>query len=370
VQIRSIPWNRLTEQQWAAWRQLQAADATLDSPFFHPAFSQAVAAVRDDVEVGVVEDDGSPIGFLPFHRQPGNAARPVGLHLSDFQGVIHRDGQFDAARVIAGCGLRVLHFNHLLDSQAPFAAHHWRSEPSPWMDVSGGFDHYLTTRANPRCDQIKQVGRHVRKIDRELGPIRVEPFCTDRAVLQRLIDWKIEQYRKLNSVNHLSHEWVRTLLTDLIERCDDELRGMLSVLYISERVAAIHLGIRSRHVLHSWIPAYDPALSKYSPGGVLLIELARMAETLGIGRIDLGRGPEPYKQRFMSGVTMVNEGAVDLRPLASRFHRGVRCTRELVRSSSLRAPAQYLVRSGRAWLVARQWQRNERGTARTSDPLA
>jgi hypothetical protein len=55
----------------------------------------------------------------------------------------------------------------------------------------------------------------------------------------------------------------------------------------------------------------------------------------------------------MSGATPVAEGSVDLRPMTSAFRRSWRRTRELVRESAFRAPAQYVIRNARAWWLYR-----------------
>ena len=43
-----------------------AQNPQLDNPFFRPEFTQAVAAVRDDVEVAVLEIQQQPVGFFPY----------------------------------------------------------------------------------------------------------------------------------------------------------------------------------------------------------------------------------------------------------------------------------------------------------------
>ena len=78
MNIRLIPAEQLTPEHVAAWADIQRAEAALDSPYFRPEFTQAVAAVRGDVEVGVLEEGGEPVGFFPFQRGRGNVARPVG----------------------------------------------------------------------------------------------------------------------------------------------------------------------------------------------------------------------------------------------------------------------------------------------------
>jgi CelD/BcsL family acetyltransferase involved in cellulose biosynthesis len=96
--------------------------------------------------------------------------------------------------------------------------------------------------------------------------------------------------------------------------------------------------------------AYDVSLAKWSPGSMLLLQTAQSAQESGIRRIDLGKGPERYKQQLMSGATEVAEGSVDLRPMTAAIQRSWRRTRELVRASPLRAPAQYVIRNARAWI--------------------
>src|SRR5687768_15385075 len=59
------------------WRALQRENPGLQSPYFRPEFTQAVARVRDDVEVAVFEDQGKAVGFLPFQRCQLNMGKPV-----------------------------------------------------------------------------------------------------------------------------------------------------------------------------------------------------------------------------------------------------------------------------------------------------
>jgi hypothetical protein len=80
MKITAVPADRLTPEQFQAWGDVQRADPALESPYFRPEFTQAVAAVRPGVVwVGVVEDGG---GFFPFERRgcgsgERRAARPA-----------------------------------------------------------------------------------------------------------------------------------------------------------------------------------------------------------------------------------------------------------------------------------------------------
>jgi CelD/BcsL family acetyltransferase involved in cellulose biosynthesis len=144
--------------------------------------------------------------------------------------------------------------------------------------------------------------------------------------------------------NLFCQPWVLELLDRLRSLDTPELAGALSVLAVDGRPIAVHFGLRSLGVLHYWFPAYDPEQSRKSPGLVLLTLLAQAAAANGVRRIDLGKGPEEYKQSFASGVTPVAEGCIDRRPLAATLRAGWRQARDWVRQSPFRMPAKASIR--------------------------
>jgi len=360
MKINVIPAGRLSPDQVSAWGRLQSANPTLDSPFFRPEFTQAVAAVRDDVDVAVLEEADRPVGFFPFHPGRFQVGLPVGYPLSDFQGVIAGyDLAWDPKHLLRGCRLKGWRFNHLLACQAPFGPYHCVPADSPYMDLSRGFAAYVQEREAAGCDQFRNVRRKARKAEREIGPVRFEMHTDDQRVFHALLAWKTSQYRRQKATNYLAPAWSVALLENLrSSRVSDPggawlsqetgqkvFSGVLSALYVGNRLAAAHLGMRSFGVLHFWFPAYDPELGKYSPGLVLLVEMARAAAARGIRRIDLGRGNERYKRSLMSGAIPLAEGAVDLRPAAALLRCGWLRMRESLRGSLLHLPVRYVVRS-------------------------
>jgi CelD/BcsL family acetyltransferase involved in cellulose biosynthesis len=346
--------DRLSAEQARTWEQFVQADAALDSPFFRPEFTQAVAAVRGDVEVAVLEDHGQPAGFFPFQRARRNVGLPVGGALNDFHGLVLRPGfACDALQLVRDCRLAAWRFHHLPAGQEAFRPHHWLLADSPYMDLSAGFDAYCRQRKAAGSAIISSTLSKARKAQREIGPLRLEPHTTDDAVFRTLITWKIEQYRRIQSLNYLAPAWTIALLEDLRRRDAADFGAMLSALYFGDQLAAVHLGLRSRGVLHTWFPTYNEALARYSPGLVLFVELARAAPGLGIRRWDLGRGAERYKTSFASAATSVAEGAVDGRRLVRSLQRAWLHTRAWVQSSPLRRPARFVVRRARA-LFSRQ----------------
>lgn len=334
MKVTTIRARDLSAEHAAAWSNIQEADRSLDSPFFCPEFTQTVAAVRDDVEVAILEEGGTPVGFFPFQRSPSNVGRPVGGRLSDFQGIVGTPGvSCDPQLLIRGCRLRAWYFDHLLQSQTDFAPFQWAEACSPFIDLRTTYETYLQQRRSLRATDVMQALNKKKKADRQCGPVRFELRTTDQHVLDTLIEWKSEQYRRLKFVNLFSFPWTLALLKHLFAMGDNpKFTGVLSALFLGDRLAAAHFGMRSGRVLHWWFTAYDPELGKYSPGSQLLLELVRAAGPMGVERIDLGKGLESYKRSFMNGAIPLAEGSIDSRPMIraaqQAWHRAKRKARE------------------------------------------
>lgn len=358
TKITVLPATQLVAEHIRVWRELQQANSALDSPFFRSEFTQAVAATRDDVHVAVLERDSEIVGFFPFERAGWRIGRPVGGRLSDFHGVICRpDLEWDSAQLIRACGLAAWNFDHLVASQVSFKSSHWDVMPSPFMDVSRGFEAYLAERSRVRSNEtITGVLRKMRKVQREVGPLRFVPHTTDRKVFESMMTWKSEQYRRTHVTDVFAFPWTVRLLERLLDEACEDFGGVLSALYAGDQLAAVHLGLRSRTVLHSWFPAYGQSLSRYSPGLLLFVKLAEEAPGMGLRRLDLGAGPAPHKESFMSDANDVACGSVTGDTLSRVLRTGFHRTQQWVRSSPLRAPAAVvgrLTRPLRGWLAFR-----------------
>jgi CelD/BcsL family acetyltransferase involved in cellulose biosynthesis len=355
MRIRTVTFKQLTTDEIAAWSHIQRTEPLLASPYFRPEFTESVAAVRNNVEVAVLEENGQRIGFFPYQRSRWNIARPVGTHLSDFHGLIARANvRCDPLDLLQACQLTAWHFDHLPANQACFAPFIWQAADSPYIDLAGGMGAYIAGRQNGH-HLMSQFGQKSRKLAREVGPIRFEANISDRTIVYTLVQWKIEQYCRTGAPNIFKCSWVRDLFDKIIEYHGEDFGPFVSVLHAGQTIAAIHFGIRSRGVLHGWFPAYNTQLGRYSPGFLLWIETMKACESLGIHRIDLGKGAESYKQRFMTAASEVAEGAVDVR-LGAAFVRGIcRQTSDCIRRSPLAVPARAAVRVVRSfvhWLDA------------------
>ncbi len=352
-----LPANVLTDRSLALWSEIQRSDQTLLSPFFRPEFTQAVASVRRDVYVAELKDNGQTVGFFPFCKGRMGIGRPVGQPLCDFQGIIGRtDRSWNDVELICRCGLAAWDFDHLLCSQAMFNSRQHRPEESLLIDMSDGFISYRRDKQGQGTNLFRDMDRKARKMGREIGPLRFELNASDPSLLRTVIQWKSEQSRRAGTFDVFRWNWPQRLLESILAHRGEAFGGVLSVLWAGETVAAIHMGMRSGSVLHWWFPTYNRVLAKYSPGQILLLYVLRGAEEIGIKRVDLGKGDELYKRRFMTGSEMVAVGSIESSRITRMIRKARRTSAAFVRSSPLPHSfrrATRLVRFGEKWLKYR-----------------
>ena len=327
MNVRIVSAGALAASDLARWSELQSAKALYRSPFFRPEFALAVARVRD-VRVAVVEDAGSVAGFFAFEASRRHG-RPVGRPFSDYHGpVLDEDAAIDARELVRACGLATWSFDHLPAAITAFAPHVWGQGASPYLDLTDGFDPGASS-------DIRGAQRRARKLAREVGPLRFVPQSDDPDALAQTIAWKRRQYAATGVTDVLADAGGRELLGHVHASRETGFAGILSVLHAGDQVAALHLGLRAGDVLHSWFPAYNPELHRYSPGLVLLLELAGAAPALGIRELDFGKGEARYKLALATGSVPLHEGCVGARPLSALPVRVRMSARRLVRSTGL-----------------------------------
>lgn len=305
--------QELAPQHLQLWSRLQRADPRFSSPFFCPDFTLAVAAVRDGVRIGVLEDDGETVGFFPFHCDGQGEAEPVAGEICDLHAVVVAPGtHWDPVELIRGCGLRAWSFHGLLADQEELRPYHVETRESRYIDLAAGYESYVAERRRGGSEKIKKLEALERQLERERGPVCFRPHVTDPAALDRLIDLKSVQLNRAGSGDPFAVPWVVAFCQRLQATEMAGFSGSLSVLEAGGELAAVHLGMRSASELYYWFPAFEPAFQHYSPGLLLLLRLAAEAAAAGLQRLHLGVGEYPYKQQLMTGAIRVARGRVSV----------------------------------------------------------
>lgn len=311
VRYRVAEMDDLTAAEVDRWQELRSSNPALDSPYFHPGFTAAVAATRPDVRIIVGEDArGRVASFLPVQFD-GRTCRPAGSPAADFQGPICAPGlQLDFADAVRACRASSYQFDHVLDGVAGLERWIFARQRSPYLDVSGGMDSYLSRASRSGRDKVAEARRLSRKAQRECGRVRFVAESSDDTLLDTVIALKRRQYSATGSADYFADVNHVALLHQLLATRDSDFRGMLCAVYAGPHLLAAHFGMRAGRILHWWFPVYDPRFSRLSPGWLLLAAVIDAAADLGLERIDLGRGMDEYKRRAMTGYQVVCQGAV------------------------------------------------------------
>lgn len=344
----------LREDLCQLWAHYHAVSELESGPLLHPAYSRAVAAVRSDVEVAVIERDGEVQGFVPFQRDAFDVARSVGGRFCGQSGAVLRPGaSWNPAELARRVGLRAMRLRFASISDPALRPYQTDVRAAPFLDLKDGFEAYRAESLASGSRIMRQIEQRMNKAEREVGSMRFEWQSDSDGVFDALLAWKAAQRRRSRSPNLLDLHWARAFVERLRHERDQSFGGVLSALYFGDTLAASHLSIRSRRVLHYLITAYNPDLGRYSPGLVCLVTVARVgSEREGIERIELGIGAERFKQRASNGAKTLADVTVTLTPatrVAFRTVDGVRSWSRQTRAGELvRATGRVLARGSYA----------------------
>lgn len=357
MKVTVISGRELTPDLAAIWSRIQERNPSLRSPYFRPEFTQAVADVRADVYVGVIDEGNQTIGFFPFQRRRVKQGVPVGGPMSDYHGVIIDENvTFSPEYLLRQCGLWTWTFDHLIAAQAHFLPGAWLGSESPCISLTGNWDAYRLERESAGSRVVEQTERKQRKFEREVGSLHFVVDVKDCAVLHQVITWKSQQYQRTGLVDLFGFAWARQLLERLLEIQTDDFAGLLSALFSNDRVVAAHMGMRSDKVWHWWFPTYDHEFGDYSPGAILLHRMIQSVSGMGIAEIDLGKGDDGYKRRFANATVPLAEGSVIVNPIVRIARTFGERAWQMARNSPLhilgRVPAR-AIRRIRRWHALR-----------------
>ena len=185
VQVKQV--SALDARDIAAWEAMRASNAALYSPYFHIGYTQAVAALREDVRVICAYDaKGLPLAFLPL--QGRGFARPVGAPLTDYHGFIcHAETKLEPIDLLKEAGIGAYHFSAAVNSE--LQAFHQTSDQGVLMHMPEGAPALREARDSSYRRHLKSNRRRARKAAEDIGEIRCEWQSQDEAIFKQLIEW-------------------------------------------------------------------------------------------------------------------------------------------------------------------------------------
>jgi CelD/BcsL family acetyltransferase involved in cellulose biosynthesis len=306
LSARTVAPHELDAREAARWEELCRTVPALASPFLSVHYARAVAASGGDVRVCVIARDGAPCAFLPYQMAGRlgrwlKSAEPVGGAMSDYFGLVAEPGlALEPRALLRLARLNHLAFSHLDETQLEFGlqGEQPRTGLRVRLDHSGGapLDALLAQRQKYR----KDTERRMRQLAAEVGPLDFvfDAGCDRAALVDRLVMHKRAQYARTGAPDALAEPWKTRLLAELSGYRFDSCRAVLSTLSAGEHWLAMHIGLVGNGVLQYWLPVYNPALSKYAPGRLLIHHIIAASATAAIHTIDRGEGDTASKREL------------------------------------------------------------------------
>ena len=323
MRARIVSIGDMSAELIAQWNRWACRDGHPVSPYFRYEFTETIARARPDVRIAVLEDGGKTVGFFPHHAPHGGIVRPVGAPMSDYQGVIADErARIDPRSMVRATGASAIVFDNWYCPHGGIADARRERDGSAIVDLSHGSQAYFDQRSAAHRDHFRKTARRLRAAERDFGPVRVELGDPTGEAFRVLSAWKQAQYVSTGKLNVFGIGWVKSVLDALRAREGEDFGGLTASLWFGDRLAAVEFGLTGGDIYHSWFPAYDPELAKYSPGLLLLHGLFEQAHARGLSRIDLGRGGTHYKKYYASYEVPLDQGRFLVPGMASLGIRG------------------------------------------------
>lgn len=274
-----------------AWEAFAGTRPEWQSPLLRPAFTDAVAKVRDDVWVLVLREGANAIGFLPHHRRSNGFARPVGAPYSDYTALIHApDADMSIEDAMALGGIHQLAAMGLISETE-----------RPDLEAEGAFGIDTSPDAAPtnvNKKLSKNVNRLSRHLEAEHGEIQFVFDDPDPAHFEAMMRIKCAQLRENGLQNVFEAQWVQNLFANLRQGTRDGLKGVLFTLQVAGKPILMQFGPCLGDRMHPWVSAFDPDYRAFSPGQIFLNGCIEPLREAGISYYDLSTGQNHYKYAF------------------------------------------------------------------------
>jgi CelD/BcsL family acetyltransferase involved in cellulose biosynthesis len=283
-----------------------------------PELFQIVGRFNPGTFVAVIEEPSRPAVFFPFHRPTRLDSFAGPVPICDYQAFITpMSNNISVRDALRAAGLRTWSFENLIaPNEVAVQTTTTITQPSWCARLHTGFATYAEDLQRTHSS-FKNITRNLKVIARDHGDMRFVCDCADPAVLTRIFSWKAERFNGGDEVSRWIVEAVDALRTTRTR----QFGGVLSALYVGDRLAAAHFGIRSGRTLFYWFPAFNPEFGKYTPGHLLVTLLLQHLQELGCDVLDFGPGGEKYKVYFANTEILVRRGFVEL-PSLLNFGRG------------------------------------------------
>ncbi len=306
VSVASL--DGITEFEETLFCAFRDANPDLASPYFSADFLKSIAPHTPGSMLARFHDGDEIVGFFAYQKR-GQSLQPAGAPLADYHAAVMKTGYApDWTLLLAAVGAKRLEFNGLIGAdgldRAPIVKHRQIAS------VTVGFDAWFAAQKARAPKYFKNLGRCTRNVAKDLPDLKFEWTEVSPALLDWVLNLKVDQYKRSGMHDVFSCGWTRDLLLALAEQKTGNASLMAGVYRRGEELVAAEICLIDGEDLHFWFPAYNPAYSRYSPGLLLTFDIIRHAADLGFKVFDFGSGGEAYKSPMTIDGPLCYEGQV------------------------------------------------------------
>jgi CelD/BcsL family acetyltransferase involved in cellulose biosynthesis len=305
----------LTDAQVATWRALQALTPEFGTPLVSPEFAQFVARYKPDTKVAIGRMNDQDVAFFPFHLASSGYARGIGAPFCDYQAIVSDpDIPVNGLEFLTKAGIASFAFTSLMDPHNLFETQAMESIKGYRIFCAPTLEERLKVVRESSPKQAKNLRRLGRKIEAEIGPLRLVGDDTNQTSFEAILALKSAQYEKNGMTDVLRPTWVKAFMQGLFDLQIGDFRGCLVSLYAGDKLIAGQFGVRQGSWFHPWIASTCPQSLLYSPGIVFLNEAIQNCDKYGVTVIDMAEGHGHYKAQFCRDPVIVRAGIIGSKP--------------------------------------------------------
>lgn len=306
VSVASL--DGITETEEALFCAFRTANPDLTSPYLSLDFLKTIAPHTPDGMLGRFHDGDEIVGFFAFQKR-GQSLQPAGAPLADYHAAVMKPGYSpDWALLLAAAGAKRLEFNGLIGAEgldlAPIVKHRQIA------DVKDGFEAWFASQKSRSPKYFKNLGRCTRNVAKDLPDLTFEWVDVSPALLDWVLNLKVDQYKRSGMHDVFSCGWTRDLLLALADHKSGSACLKAGVYRRGEELVAAEICLLEGEDVHFWFPAYNPTYSRYSPGLLLTFDIIRHTANLGMKVYDFGSGGEAYKSPMTIDGPLCYEGQI------------------------------------------------------------
>jgi CelD/BcsL family acetyltransferase involved in cellulose biosynthesis len=176
-----------------------------------------------------------------------------------------------------------------------------RSYKVPFVSLhDASLDAYLGSlcqnRKNFKADTLRQIKRLSQLGTLRFGVIDRNDDALVARLLEQLYAQKRSKYKRLFFFREPGYSQL------FVHQINHLPNAELSCLWLDDKPIGVHFGYVHKDRFTFFLPSYDEAFAKYSPGRVLIYHSIADAFARGLKYFDFGMGDEPYKLEWANVV--------------------------------------------------------------------